>query len=320
MDLYGHRGARGLSPENTIPGYRTAMAIGVNFIDMDIAMTKDYVLIVTHGGHLDPYLTRKRGSLEVVNDPHWHFKDHTYEEVLAYDVGRIVNPDYAQKFPLQIPVDDTPIPKLVDVIRYAKKRGGNQIKFNIEMKVEADKPEHYPPPEEFAEVLMKTLKAEAILERTEVQAFYWKCLAEIQKWNKQWNTHVVTQYLTHIEYMNLNNPDVDTASLWTDGRFLRDPKFKGSIPKMIKDAGGTAWGAWDGDLTEAQVKEAHDLGLRVLVWSLAINNDFDPSLTSKMFDFQVDGIITDRPDIVRGMMAARGIPLPLAFIEDIKEN
>ena len=127
IDLYGHRGARGLSPENTLPAYKTALALGVDYVDMDINMTKDGVLVVTHHLSLNPNLTRKIGGKEYIKSETMWIKNFTFEELQAFDVGRIDSQsEYAQTFPAQHPVDNTKIPKLLDAVRYVKEIGGGR--------------------------------------------------------------------------------------------------------------------------------------------------------------------------------------------------
>ncbi|MBP7666707.1 MAG: glycerophosphodiester phosphodiesterase, partial [Burkholderiaceae bacterium] len=79
----------------------------------------------------------------------------------------------------------------------------------------------------------------------------------------------------------------------------------GSVPKMIRAAGGKVWSSFHGDLDAAQVKEAQALGLQVLAWTVN-----EPAQIEAMLDLGVDGIVSDRPDRVREAMARRGMPLP----------
>lgn len=130
IDLYGHRGARGLSPENTLPAYKTALALGVDYVDMDINMTKDGVLVVTHHLSLNPNLTRKIGGKEYIKSETMWIKNFTFEELQAFDVGRIDSQsEYAQTFPAQHPVDNTKNSKIVGCcqVREGNRRGTNKV-------------------------------------------------------------------------------------------------------------------------------------------------------------------------------------------------
>ena len=308
IDLYGHRGARGLSPENTLPAYKTALALGVDFVDMDINMAKNRVLVVTHHLSLNPNITRKIGGKEYVKSETMWIKSLTFEELQAFDVGRIdPQSEYSKIFPAQQPVDNTKIPKLLDAISYVKKIGGEQIKFVIEIKTDPTNPEGSSDPKEMARELVKILERQHIVERTEVQSFDFRSLLAIQKLNP----NIITQYLTEdVSREQMLDPDSEKAGLWTAGHLLKN--YSGSLPRMIAGLGGKAWGVQDTGLTKALVQEAHDLGLKVVVWSWPRypQPDIDIKVTEKVIGYGIDGIITDRPDIVRKLMKAQGMPLP----------
>ena len=308
IDIYGHRGARGLSPENTLPAYKTALALGVDYVDMDINMTKDGVLVVTHHLSLNPNLTRKIGGKEYIKSETMWIKNFTFEELQAFDVGRIDSQsEYAQTFPAQHPVDNTKIPKLLDAVRYVKEIGGGQIKFVIEIKTDPTNPEGSSDPNEMARELVKILEQENIVERTEVQSFDFRSMLAIQ----ELNPNVITQYLTEdVSRSQMLDPDSEKAGLWTAGHLLKN--YSGSIPKMIAALGGKAWGVQDTGLTKALVQEAHDHHLKVVVWSWPRypQPDIDLKITERVLGYGIDGIISDRPDIVRELMTARRISLP----------
>lgn len=308
IEIYGHRGARGLSPENTIPSYRTALALGVNFVDMDINLTKDKVIVVTHHLSLNRDLTRKIGNKKYLTSDTMWIKNFTFQELQNFDVGRINSKSkYAQVFLSQLPVDNTRIPKLLDTIKYVKNIGGNQIKFVVEIKTDPTNPDGSSEPAEFARELVKILEQENIVERTEVQSFDFQSLLAIQKLNPD----IITQYLTEdISQTQMLGTNPEKAGLWTAGHLLKD--YAGSIPKMIASLGGKVWGVQDTGLTKALVQEAHDLDLKVVVWSWPRypQPDINIKVTERVLGYGINGIITDRPDIIRGLMAARELALP----------
>ena len=235
-------------------------------------------------------------------------KNVTLEELQAFDVGRIDSQsEYAQTFPAQHPVDNTKIPKLLDAVRYVKEIGGGQIKFVIEIKTDPTNPEGSSDPNEMARELVKILEQENIVERTEVQSFDFRSMLAIQ----ELNPNVITQYLTEdVSRSQMLDPDSEKAGLWTAGHLLKN--YSGSIPKMIAALGGKAWGVQDTGLTKALVQEAHDHHLKVVVWSWPRypQPDIDLKITERVLGYGIDGIISDRPDIVRELMTARRISLP----------
>src|SRR5947207_1788506 len=135
FDLQGHRGARGLAPENTLVAFAKGLAIGVTTLEMDAAITKDDVVVVSHDPAFTPAITRgpdgrfldARGPL---------IRSLTYAETQRYDVGRI-NPasNYAKTFPDQVPVDGTRLPRLSEVFDLVKRSGNKDVQFDIETKV-----------------------------------------------------------------------------------------------------------------------------------------------------------------------------------------
>ena len=109
LDIQGHRGARGLAPENTLPAFARALSLGVTTLELDCAVTKDGVVVVSHDPALNPDITRGPDGkwLETTSPAIWSL---TYAELQRYDVGR-VNPAsaYAKRWPEQRPVDGTRI-------------------------------------------------------------------------------------------------------------------------------------------------------------------------------------------------------------------
>ena len=298
FDLYGHRGARGLAPENTLPGYQKALALGVDYIDMDVMMTQDHVLVVQHDLTLNPNLTRDAKGQWIPNNKKV-VKELTLKELQTYDVGRIKSKtQYAHYFPEQRPVDGTHIPTLKEVIDYAKSIKGDRVGFQIEIKNDPNLPDVTHTPEELARALVKLLVAEKIVDRTQVQAYDWRCLLAIQKLNPR----IATAYLTDEDQEKLmHDKDPQKAGLWTAGRLLKD--YHDSIPQMIKALGGKYWDPQDATLTPERVREAHRLGLKVVAWSWTekAGKDVDVGLVKKLIAMGVDGIITDRPDLVANL-------------------
>ena len=129
IDLHGHRGARGLFPENTLVGFTGALAVGVDALELDVAVTADQVVVVTHDPRLNPDITRTRdGTWLAQAGP--MISSLRVEDLRSYDVGRI-RPDsrYAALYPDQKPHDGATIPTLADALRIDPRAN-----FNIELK------------------------------------------------------------------------------------------------------------------------------------------------------------------------------------------
>jgi len=135
LDLQGHRGARGLMPENTLPGFATALSIGVTTLELDLAVTRDGHVVVTHNPRFEPEIVRDaNGDWLRESGPSIHSL--TLKAVKTYDVGRL-NPTrkYASRYPDQQAVDGTSVPTLGEVFELVNKSGNNRVRFNIEVKI-----------------------------------------------------------------------------------------------------------------------------------------------------------------------------------------
>jgi glycerophosphoryl diester phosphodiesterase len=146
FDLQGHRGARGLAPENTLAGFKRALAVGVTTLELDTGVTRDGVVVVSHDRLLNPDHTRDAaGQFLAVPGP--AIVDLTYAELRQYDVGRIrPGSELAAQFPEQQAVDGERIPRLVDVFALVEASGNRTVRFNIETKIEPGHPEQRFPP------------------------------------------------------------------------------------------------------------------------------------------------------------------------------
>lgn len=296
IDLQGHRGARGLMPENTLPGFELAMKLGVTTIELDVVASRDGVIFVSHERALNPDITRDRaGNFLQSSGP--NFIDLTADEIAQYDVGRI-NPasQYAKAFPAQRPVDGTRIPRLSDLFALAKQSGNERIRFAIEMKLSPLRPEDTPDPETFVRMLMKEVTAAGMTTRVQILSFDWRALRIVQREFPD----IPTVYLT-LQSKGLDNvmAGSGTESPWSAGFSYRK---HGSIPKAIKAAGGTHWSSNWRELNAANIAEAKGLGLKVLAWTVN-----DRQAMQDLLDLGVDGIVTDRPDIAIELLRDRKI-------------
>ena len=313
LEVYAHRGARSYAPENTIPGYATGLAIGTNWVDMDIVMSKDGEVIVSHDIRLNPDIVRGADGKFITERK--LVKSLSLEEIKQFDVGRLdTTSAYSKFFPAQVGMDGVTMPSLREVIRYVISKTRKKVGFQIEFKTDPENPDWTYTPSEFAAALYKIMKEEDIVSNCEIQSFDWRCLYELQKLDPL----VKTAYLTEWDNepgcpYSFFDPDPNKAGLWTGGVLVKD--HKNSIPQMVKDMGGTCWEPEDVELTRATLDEAHGLGLKVVVWTWPEHSGtvFNPDLVSKLINWGVDGIITDDPGMLISMLAARNYQLPVSY-------
>lgn len=167
VKVHGHRGARAVLPENTLPAFEYAIKAGVNVLELDMAVTKDNVVVVSH----DPTL-----SAPVCTGPRDHVPIHelTLAQVHQYDCGAKQNP----LFPNQKPVPGTRMPTLDEVFAIAQV---HPVEFNIETKISPDKPNLAPSPEEFANLVLAVVRKYKLEDRVILQSFDYRTLHAMKK-------------------------------------------------------------------------------------------------------------------------------------------
>lgn len=300
FDLQGHRGARGLAPENSLPAFERALALGVTTLELDIGVTADGVVVVAHDPYLNPAITRDASGQWLAGPRGPLLKSLTLAQVQAYDVGRIrPSTPYASTFHLQQPRDGTRIPALAQVFELVQARGASQVRFNIETKIDPHAPQDTVAPEAMVQALLDVIRAHRVQSRVAIQSFDWRTLRLVQ----QAQPSIPTVYLTN-ESAGSGNNLRDGA--WTAGLRLAD--HGGSVPRMVKAAGGAVWSPNLGAVAAARVRQAQSLGLKVIPWTVN-----DPADMERLLAWGVDGIITDYPDRLREVMARRGMVLPKGF-------
>jgi glycerophosphoryl diester phosphodiesterase len=301
FDIEAHRGGRGLFPENTLVAFANALAMHVDTLELDVSATRDGVLVVSHERRLNPDLARDANGVYVA-PPATPFIELTLAQVKAYDVGQIrPGSGYAQQFPEQRAVPGTQIPTLKEVIDLVRRSGDEHVRLNIETKIDPYHPEESPDPERFVTLLLGILDAEQFADRVMIQSFDWRTLQLVQ----QRAPDIPTVYLT-LQRGMAPTVSLQGATPLTAG--FNPADHGGSLPRTIHAAGGKVWSPYFADVTPELIKEAHDLDLRVVVWTVNKPEDI-----ARLIDMGVDGIISDRPDVLRKVAGDKGIALPQGF-------
>lgn len=298
FDLQGHRGARGLAPENTLPAFATALSLGVSTLEFDVNLTKDGHLLVGHDPVLLPHLARLDGQW--VKTPGPAIWQAPLAELQRYDVGRLdPSTRYGQTYPEQKAIDGTRMPLLDQVFALVAKSGNSAVRFNIETKLNPAKPDESAPPEQFATALVLAIRNAGLANRASIQSFDWRTLKEAARLAPE----IPRAHLT-IEGGNSDNVQRGQpgASPWLGGLDADDHP---STPALVKAAGGQIWSPFWRNVTPELVAEAHKLGLQVIPWTVN-----DPAEMDRLIAMQVDGLISDYPDRLRSAVQARGLPLP----------
>ena len=302
FDLQGHRGARGLAPENSLPAFTKALAIGVSTLELDVGITADHQVVVSHDSRLSPSLVRD-ASGAWLSQPTPALYQLTLERLQRFDSGRIApGSRYARRFPEQIGQDGVTIPTLAQVAALTKRLGNHRVRFNIETKLRPDRADETPPVAVFVDLLLAAIKRAGITDRVSIQSFDWRSLRRVQGIAPNIPTVYLTAQQRWLDNLQAGRPG---TSPWTAG--LDIDEHGGSVPRLIKAAGGSIWSPYHKELDGPQLQEAHALGLKVVVWT--VNDDWR---MAELIELGVDGIITDYPGRLRAVMAKKGLPLPVA--------
>ena len=268
FDLQGHRGARGLMPENTIPGFLKAMDLGVNTIEMDLVVTSDEELLVSHEPWFSHLFTTHPTGEPVTEEEErtLNIYQMTYEETQQYDVGMRINPN----FPHQQPMEVTK-PLFRDAVQaveqYAQENNLQKPFYNIETKSD---PRYYgervPMPETFARLLNQELERLDeefdIMDRVIIQSFDPQTLIEFRKLNDTADLAMLVSNSQTIESA------IDTLGFVPD---IWSPNYSLVTPELVA--------------------EAAERDMRVIPWTI---NTVDEM--RRQLEMGVDGIITDYPD------------------------
>lgn len=263
-DLQGHRGARGLMPENTIPAMIKALELGASRLELDLAVTKDGEVILSHEPYMNPMICLDQDGNEIPkSDKSHNIYQMSYREVLAYDCGTKFHAD----FPKQLKFHVTK-PKLEDVFLqvdlYAENFGYPKPQYNIEIKSspEGDGVFH-PKVEEFSDRVVKLIEETIGLERVNLQSFDFRV----------------------IKYIHDTYPEAELSMLVSNAiAFKKQLAELGFVPEI--------YSPYFTQLTTEIVKALHHKGMKVVPWTVNTTEQMN-----KLLDMGVDGIITDFPNL-----------------------
>lgn len=296
--IHGHRGARGLAPENTLASFQAACALGVDGLEFDVLISADERVVIHHDHQLNPSLCRDSAGAWL-KPPTPKIRTLSSAALRAYDVGR-AQPDseVAKRFPMQRPTEGAQIPLLEDLADWWRTLTPFRPVLNIELKSHPDFPEDTPPARDYVRIALNEIKRFELTGYVWLQAFDWRLLIEVQAQAPE----IPTGYLSS-ETDEEPTVYADAESPWLAGF---DPfRFHSDLAGAIKEAGGAYWGPWLGDLSQEKVQHARSLGLGVHPWTLNQNDDFEKALA-----WGVSGVTTDYPDRARAVFSENSVVLP----------
>jgi len=289
FDLEAHRGGRGLMPENTISAFRYAIErIGVTTLELDVAVTKDMIPVLSHDPFLNPQKVSINGKF-ITERP--LIKDLTYAELVQYDFG-IMRYDYVMPGQLQIAYEKIPtLEQVFELIKLEHERTGNKYMLNVELKVFPDVFGYTYDAQTFVNIVVPLIEKYGFEDTVMIQSFNWKVLKLVKIKNSQITTVALVQSI----YIG--------STLWTDGLRLAD--FGIDAVKMAKFIGADVLSPYYKECDVSMIKRAHESGIAIIPWTIDDQNEM-----KKFVDLGVDGIITDYPNLLREILLSKGINLP----------
>lgn len=302
FDIVAHRGGRAARAENTLYAFAYAMETGVSTIELDIQLTKDGKLAVSHNAFLHQELVKGQDGA-FVEDNVYDIRTMTLDELRQFDIGTM-NPDaekyYADFGVTQVPTPGAKIPTLEEVFDLINSYGDKKVVVNIELKSYADPQSaeyaNNPDPEIVVKKIYDVIKNYHMEDRVVFQSFDWKPV----KIMKNLDPNITVAALS---YKKSLKPDAKEPSPWLAG--LNINNFSGNYVKAVKALGADMSTPEYKEVTPELIAEAHALGLKLIPWT--VNNAED---MVKLIDMGVDGIITDKPWVLREVLTQRGIPVP----------
>ena len=296
--IHGHRGARGLAPENTLASFQAACALGVDGLEFDVLISADERVVIHHDHQLNPSLCRDSAGVWL-RPPTPKIRALSSAALKAYDVGRAQSDsEIAKRFPLQRPAEGAQIPLLEDLAGWWRTLTPFRPILNIELKSHPDFPDDTPPARDYVRIVLNEIKRFELTGYVWLQAFDWRLLIEVQAQAPE----IPTGYLSS-ETDEEPTVYADVESPWLAGF---DPfRFHSDLAGAIKEAKGAYWGPWIGDLSQEKVQHARSLGLGVHPWTLNHNDDFEKALA-----WGVSGVTTDYPDRARAVFSENSVVIP----------
>lgn len=290
--VVGHRGARGILPENSMIGFEFALNTGAVLLEFDVVLTRDDVPVITHNHRIHaPTFRGPDGQFLDGDEP--KVSSLTLAEIARFDIGRIDGQsEYGRRFPDQAQFDGVHVPRLRDLLSLVSEPRFSNANLMLELKSD---PDHAADPncrEKLVKTVVEEVRTAGLAERTLMHSFDWNLLAECQRQAPD----MPASYLTMLPRNADEAGEESSKSIC--------PDFEGrihQIPDLVNEAGGLLWCPYFEDVTADGITRARDHGLCVAVWTVNEPADID-----RMIDFGVDAIVSDYPGRVQRRLSDRG--------------
>ncbi|WP_299423976.1 glycerophosphodiester phosphodiesterase family protein [uncultured Shimia sp.] len=299
--LIGHRGARGVMPENTLEGFEFTVRSGVVALEFDVVLTQDQVPVVTHNHHLLNAATRGADGKWLVGDE-LKVSELPLAKLQTFDVGGLDGRTvYGQRFPDQVFMSGLRVPTLGELLDMGLAPQGAEMLFLLEMKSDPAFAGDTAAAEALVSEAVKAVRARKLEQRTVLHSFDWNLL------------EVCGRIAPDMPRSFLTKLPENAGELGEDSSRSVAPDFASlgmPVPKAVAEAGGQMWCPFYADVTPESVALAHELGLLVSTWTV---NEVDDM--HRVIDAGVDGIVTDYPGRAQRVLLERG----LVWSEDVAQ-
>ena len=286
--LIGHRGARGLMPENTMEGFEYTLDLGVMALEFDVLLSKDNVPVITHDNYLSGAVTRDNDGNWLVEDGP-NINELTLSELKKFDVGGIDEHSlYRKWYPEQKFLSGVRIPTLSELLDLAGLPKNQNLYLLLEIKSEPHLNKT-----NMVQQIVREVREKKLSNRTVLHSFDWDLLKECHRLAPE----IPRSFLSELPEKSEDRSDMFSENVVPDFSL-----FDVSIPKAVANLNGQMWCPEFKDVTSELVKEAHNLGLIVCTWTVNEIEDL-----KNMIAAGVDGIITDYPDRAQNVLNASGL-------------
>lgn len=308
FDLEAHRGGRDVRPENTLYSYAYAIELGATSIECDMQLTKDGQIVMSHNPILNSDITRDENGNYIKNNK-YDIRLMTVDELKKFDVG-VMDPNCGEYYDLHGKTQftyDAKIPTLEELMQLIQSYGDKNIVLNIETKSYPDPAsagyKNNADPKKFVEVFNNIVKKYDMEDRVVLQSFDWQTLIEMKKLNPNISTSALWQEQPSWgrDSESLRRYE-KKKSPWLGGLDIKD--YQGNPVKAAHAIGADIISPYYTEISKQDVDEAHSLGMKVVPWT--VNNEKDMNM---LLDMGVDGIISDKPWLLKQVLEKRNIKL-----------
>ena len=308
FDLEAHRGGRDVRPENTLYSYAYAIELGATSIECDMQLTKDGQIVMSHNPILNSDITRDENGNYIENNK-YDIRLMTVDKLKKFDVG-VMDPNCGEYYDLHGKTQftyDAKIPTLEELMQLIQSYGDKNIVLNIETKSYPDPVsagyKNNTDPKKFVEVFNNIVKKYDMEDRVVLQSFDWQTLIEMKKLNPNISTSALWQEQPSWgrDSESLRRYE-KKKSPWLGGLDIKD--YQGNPVKAAHAIGADIISPYYTEISKQDVDEAHSLGMKVVPWT--VNNEKDMNM---LLDMGVDGIISDKPWLLKQVLEKRNIKL-----------